>query len=67
MIEKEEKTLMMIVGQEGGAPKWRDRAWASKKFQTLASLSRGWGGEEEERNREGEEEGMGLVWSGLVG
>jgi hypothetical protein len=35
VTEVEEKTLMMIVGQEGGRPKWWVRAWASKVIDEL--------------------------------
>jgi hypothetical protein len=45
VIEEEEKTLMMIVGQEGRGPKWWDRAWASKLDRDCSRCREGRGGE----------------------
>jgi hypothetical protein len=64
VIEEEEKTLMMIVGQEGGKPKWWDRAWASKVDRDCSRCREGRGGRTEGgrgegRGGEGEGEGAG--------
>lgn len=66
MIEEEEKTLMMIFGQEGEADQsGGNRPWASKMIGSVAGVARGEGGaregRREKRSREdkGEVEGKG--------
>jgi hypothetical protein len=60
VIEEEEKTLMMIVGQEGRAPKWWYRAWASKIDRSCSRCREGRRKEGRGRKgRAGEGEGKG--------
>jgi hypothetical protein len=46
---------MMIVGQEGGRPKWWDGAWAPKMIGNVAREERGREGEQGGRDEQGKE------------
>jgi hypothetical protein len=68
VIEEEEKTLMMIVGQEGRGPKWWVGRGRLSLIEAVAGVARGeGGGGNREQGGEGEGEERGLECDGQEG